>query len=47
MIDGGNLLDQPTKSDLKTYDNIRKILKVMITQLDFYEIITISENTTN
>ena len=47
MIDRGNLLDQPIKSDLKTYDNIRKILKVMITQLDFYEIITISENTAN
>ena len=47
MIDRGNLLDRPIKSDLKTYDNIRKILKVMITQLDFYEIITISENTAN
>ena len=25
MIDGRNLLDQPIKNDLKTYDNIRKI----------------------
>ena len=36
MIDGRNLLDQPVKDDLKTYDNIKKIVtghKVMITQL--------------
>ena len=25
MIDGRTLFDQPIKSDLKTYDNIRKI----------------------
>ena len=25
MIDGRNLLDEPIKTDLKTYDNIRKI----------------------
>ena len=25
MIDGINIFDQPIKSDLKTYDNIRKI----------------------
>ena len=26
MIDGRNFFDQPIKSDLKTYDNIRKIV---------------------
>ena len=26
MIDGRNLFDQPIKNDLKTYDNIRKIV---------------------
>ena len=26
LIDGKNLFDQPIKNDLKTYDNIRKIL---------------------
>ena len=25
MIDGRNFFDQPIKSDLKTYDNIKKI----------------------
>ena len=27
MIDRRNFFDQPIKSDLKTYDNIRKIAK--------------------
>ena len=26
MIDGRNLFDQPIKNNLKTYDNIRKIV---------------------
>ena len=26
MIDGRNLFDQPINDDLKTYDNIRKIV---------------------
>ena len=25
MIDGKNFFDQPTKNDIKTYENIRKI----------------------
>ena len=25
MIDGKNVLDQPAKSDMRTYDNIQKI----------------------
>ena len=28
MTDGKNLFDQPIKSDIKTYDNIRKITTV-------------------
>ena len=45
MIDGRNFFNQPIKNDLKTYDNIRKI--VMITQQDVYQIISISKNTIN
>ena len=26
MIDGKNIFDQPIKNDLRTYDNIRKII---------------------
>ena len=26
MIDGKNFFDQPSKNDIRTYDNIRKIL---------------------
>ena len=26
MIDGKNVFDQPSKNDIRTYDNIRKIL---------------------
>ena len=26
MIDGHNVFDQPVKNDLRTYDNIRKIV---------------------
>ena len=28
MIDGKNFFDQPVKSDMRTYDNIRKIATV-------------------
>ena len=30
MIDGKNLFDQPMKIDLKTYDNIRTIVTVQL-----------------
>ena len=40
-----NLFDQPTKSSLRTYDNIFDN-KVMITQLSVYKIISISKITT-
>ena len=33
MIDGKNFFDQPSKNDIRTYDNIRKIL---IRQRDDY-----------
>ena len=49
MIDGINFSGQPMKNELKTYDKIRKLqlLKVMITQLDVYQIMPISKNTIN
>ena len=40
-----NLFDQPTKSNLRTYDNTFDN-KVMITQLSVYKIISISKITT-
>ena len=40
-----NLFDQPTKSSLRTYDNLFDN-KVMITQLSVYKIISISKITT-
>ena len=33
MIDGENFFDQPIRNNLKTYDNIRKQVKKMLTQL--------------
>ena len=48
MIEGRNFFDQPIKTDLKTYGKIRRInVKVMIMQLDFYQIIPISKNIMN
>ena len=46
MINGRNFFDQPIKNDLKTYNNTRKIVtgQVMITQQDFYWIISILKN---
>ena len=35
MIDGGTLFDQPVKSDLRTYDNIQKIVTG---QVDDYKV---------
>ena len=47
MIDGQKLYDQPLKSNLRSYDNIRNIAtsQQLIIQLVVYYIIPISENT--
>ena len=50
VIDGKKFFfDQPVKSDIRTYDNIRKLQQVkdMITQLLICWIIIISINTLN
>ena len=43
MFHGRNFFDQPIKNYLETYDNIErlKLVKVMITQQDVYQIIPI------
>ena len=43
MIDGQNFFNKPVKSNLRTYDNFRKLwlVKEMITQLVVYWIIII------
>ena len=46
MIDGKNFFDQPINSDLKTYENIRRLVKEMITQPVACKIILISKKTT-
>ena len=46
MIDGQNVFDQSVKSDLKTYDNIKKklrLVKEMITQVIVCYIILVSK----
>ena len=47
VINARTFLNQPIKIDLKTYDHIRKIAtgEVMITELDAYQIISISKAT--
>ena len=42
MIDGKNFLDQPTKNNLRIYDNIQ-LVKVTIKQLVVYWIISVSK----
>ena len=49
MVDGRNFLDQPIKNNLKRMIKLKRCqwVKLMITQLNVYEIIPISKTITN